>query len=456
MPKPFRVRELYCPSHFGNSYEVAGPAEMRATLAEARFWGFNRYSDWFDTVDLRNPYEKHDGLFDMPEAVWARKFANYSIAASLGFDLGLVVTPNHVFMEQVTPANEAEKVAGRIFGQLVCPSKPGATEMILQNYRRIFQDFKDRDLRLKAISSGAYDYGGCNCPSCRPWIVTFGRLTRRIVEAARDYFPEVKADLWAWWWTDEDHQEFARWADREAPGFFDALAHHLPYDANSYRKRPVPAGCKERAFVHIGYGEIRGNDVYGHYGPTVAPGRLERTVAFLAREQADGFLAYSEGVYDDANKAIVAGLGSGQFKTAESVLRAYAARYLGGDTDAWSAWLGQMGRIDAVEPAKARRQFDALASVSKPSWRLRALAEKLAMREADAAVNAAAEWDDVRLAAAVRFWAAKERLWREVWGLGLGRHAFKFDLMSPGWHAEYVKRTGERMEHGRRLTADEA
>ncbi len=35
MKKPLRVRELYCPSHFGNTYEVAGSNEMQALLAEA-------------------------------------------------------------------------------------------------------------------------------------------------------------------------------------------------------------------------------------------------------------------------------------------------------------------------------------------------------------------------------------------------------------------------------------
>ncbi len=78
-----RVRELYCPSHFGNSYQVAGPQEMRAILSEARYWGFNRYSDWFDTIDLLNPYDKRDGHFDMPEAVWAQKLSHYATAAKL-------------------------------------------------------------------------------------------------------------------------------------------------------------------------------------------------------------------------------------------------------------------------------------------------------------------------------------------------------------------------------------
>ncbi len=73
--RPLRTRELYAPSHFGNTYEATLPGEMTGLLAEAKFWGFNRFCDWFDTIDLYNVYEKRHNLFNMPEAMWARKFA---------------------------------------------------------------------------------------------------------------------------------------------------------------------------------------------------------------------------------------------------------------------------------------------------------------------------------------------------------------------------------------------
>jgi hypothetical protein len=456
MKTALRVRELYCPAHFGNSYEVAGRNEMHAILSEAKHWGFNRYSDWFDTVDIRNPYAKHDGLFDLPEALWAQKFNNFATAASLGLELGLVVTPNHVFMDQVTPENEAMKLPGRIFGQLVCPSKPGVVDLILENYRRLFADFAARRLTLASISAGAYDYGGCDCPDCRPWIATFGCLTQRIVTLAREFFPRAAAELWGWWWSDDDHRDFTAWADREAPGFFTALAYHLPYGVTAYQKRPIPAGCKARAFVHIGYGETRGIDVYGHYGPAVAPRRLEQTAAFLDQEEADGFLAYSEGDCDDINKAIIAGLTSAQYGSADTVLRAYTARHFGGDEGAWSTWLSSMGDVQKVDPARTRKEFDQLAATAKPGWRLAALGEKLTMIEADAAVRAQPEWNDAKLRAARAFWDAKERLWRGVWKLGLGRHAFKFDWLAPDWHKEYTQRAGQRPAVGAAFAAKEA
>ena len=203
-----KVRELYGPAHFGNTYECVLPNEMSELLREAKFGGFNRYTDWFDTIDLYNIYEKKHNKFNMPEAIWAQKFSNYQIASKLGLGIGLVVTPNHVFSDQVTTSNEAVK-GDHIFGQLVCPSHPGVTEMILENYRKLFQDFARRGLRLESISGGAYDYGGCACENCTPWIVTFGRLFKQIAELAKEFFGTISVDLWGWWWTDEDHVLFS-------------------------------------------------------------------------------------------------------------------------------------------------------------------------------------------------------------------------------------------------------
>lgn len=66
----FAVREVYCPGHFGNSYEVLGDVEMREVLGEAVGWGFNRYGDWFDMDDCKDPFwavqEKlHRGLWGL-------------------------------------------------------------------------------------------------------------------------------------------------------------------------------------------------------------------------------------------------------------------------------------------------------------------------------------------------------------------------------------------------------
>ena len=71
----FPSRCLYAPGHFGNSYEVLGAREIREVLAEAQHWGFNRYGDWFDTVDCADPFS--DPHYNMGRALWDRKKANF-------------------------------------------------------------------------------------------------------------------------------------------------------------------------------------------------------------------------------------------------------------------------------------------------------------------------------------------------------------------------------------------
>ncbi len=438
MRTPLRIRELYCPSHFGNTYEVAGPNEIRDLLAESKFWGYNRFTDWFDTIDLYDLYHKNHQLYNMPEAVWEQKFQNYRAASSLGYELALLITPNHVFSNQVTVENEAVK-GPRIFGQLLCPSRNDSVEIILDNYRNLFRDFSRRDLSLFAISACPYDYGGCACEACQPWIVSFGKLTVKILEVAREFFPEIKVELIGWWWTSEEQAKFNDWEKDHASGFFSAMNHHILYGETSFAPRPVPATCAERAFINIGYGEKKGIDLYGHFGPTIAAQRLERTMVFLHEYGADGFLAYSEGACDEINKAIAGGLASAQYQTAAEVLEAYAQRYLGGDNNGWRDWLWQMGDITNVDLAKARTDFDQLASTSRHTWRLQALEEKLKMCEANAVVERQVEWTPDRIAAAEKFWASKENLWRGIWKMGLGRHSIflKYEGYSPEWDKEF-------------------
>jgi hypothetical protein len=440
-PQPLRIRELYAPSHFGNTYEATLPREMSALLAEARFWGFNRFSDWFDTIDLYNVYARRHRLFNMPEAVWARKFANFECAARQGLGLGLLVTPNHVFADQVTPANEAQKNE-RMFGQLVCPAQPGATAMILDNYRRLFEDFTARGLRLESLAGAPYDYGGCDCDACRPWIVAFGRLFADIVGVGREYFPALQATLCGWWWSDEEHVALARWAAEAAPDTFQALASHIPYGAVRYAERPVPANCASMAFMHIAYGERSNRDSYNHYGVNLAPRRIEETVRFLAAHGDAGFMAYSEGDHDDVNKALAAGLGSGRFASADAVLRAYAERHFSCDPAGWSELLYAMGDFESLDTVRCRKLFDRLAAQARDSWRLRQIEGRLKMAEADRAVRSRSVWDAQRMADAEAFMAAKETLYRSVWRLGLQRHAFRFESNLPDWHADYARQTG--------------
>lgn len=438
MSNALKVREFYAPAHFGNTFEVAMQPEMMERLTEAKEWGFNRYSDWFDTADILNPYSG-PSRFNLAQAMWQRKFEHYADAARLGFELGLCISPNHVFLDQVTPATAArlDSQDKRIFGQLVCPCKPGVTDMILDFYRRLFHDFADRGLSLKCVFFGAYDYGGCACETCRPWIITFGKLSRRIAALARDVFGPLETAVSGWYFSDDDYRQFAEWADHEAQDFCDAMIFQAPLGITTEGAwfKSMPRHSRARAFIHTPNGEKQNHDIYGHFGPNLAPERMEQTMTTLFQHQCDGLTAYSEGDMDEVNRAIVAGMGSGKFRNADEVLAAYAERHLGGDLSGWAAWLRGMGDIDAVDAKAARRIFDRLAATARPSWRLQALEAKLKMLEADRKVRAAKPGSAECEQAKRDFWHTKACLWRDAWKLGLGREIFKFDVAwaVPDW-----------------------
>jgi len=438
---PLATRTLYAPGHFGNSYECLGEREYRDLLVEWREWGFNEYADWFDTIDCADPFE--DRHHNLGQALWDAKKRNFRVAQSLGYPCILVITPNHVFLDQCLPDVVATK-KDRIFGQLVCPSTEGGRSVILKNYANWFEDLAKAGVQLRAISAAPYDYGGCACEACQPWILTFAKLCKEIHAIAEQFHPGVEMRFIGWWWTDEEHRLFADWANAEAPGWTKSMALHILYGNDRVADVPLPDGCERQAFVHIGYAdEAQPKDVYAHLGPVIAADRLARTVAALEQQGCTGWMAYSEGVYDDVNKAILAGLSTHRFADTDGVLRAYAAKYLdsrAGKPEAWAAWLHQWGRPYAVDTAAADAGYKTLGPVTEsPNWRLEHWRLKLELMKLNAAISAESEWTDSRLAAAEGFWAVRERLLRDVYGVGPQRHILANQFSPVPWRQSWEK-----------------
>ena len=171
--------------------------------------------------------------------------------------------------------------------------------MILKNYDHLFADLAKDGVRLSALCPCPYDFGGCACPKCKPWILTYAALTREIHQIALKYHPNVEVHMIGWWWSPEDHRQIARWVDREAPGWVKSIFLHIPYGATMVSQVGLPRDCRRAAFVHVGYAEQSARrDIYGHLGPVIAADRLQRTVADLQRGGVSGIMAYSEGVFE--------------------------------------------------------------------------------------------------------------------------------------------------------------
>ena len=439
MPEPvFPVRCFYAPGHFGNSYEVMGADEMREMLSEARHWGFTHYADWFDTVDCSDPFAD-TSHHNMGHELWGRKKANFRAAYDMGLACGLTMTPNHVFLDQCQPDTLAVK-GDRIFGQLICPSKPRAREIILRNYQKLLGDLAKAGVRLSMICPGPYDYGGCACEDCAPWIITCAELWRDLLAIAEKHHPGVEMHPIGWWWSAEEHQLFAEWADREMPGQVKSIFLHIPYGNTDVSDVPLPQGCHRRAFVHIGYADQAApKDVYGHLGPVIAPERLPKTIESLKAHGCTGFMAYSEGVYEDVNKALLAGISSGRYATADEVLSAYAQRYFSPDAGReWGEWLKAWSRPYDADASALADQFVGLSAATTPSWRLRQWELKAELLKIHAEIGTEGEWTPERLAAVDRFWSTQEVLQRQVYGLGPIQHILARRFTPLPWYASWA------------------
>jgi len=439
------VCELYAPGHFGNSYEVLGVNEMKCILAEAKFWGFNRYGDWFDTLDCADP-RIADNANALGGALWDRKKLNFRTAQKLGLRCDLVLTPNHVCTNQLRDEWLAVRTP-RIFGQLLCPSKPAARKVILDNHESWFADLARSGVRLSSLSACPYDYGGCACKECTPWILTFARLCRDIHQLALKHHPDIEMHFIGWWWGADEHKQFAEWCDREAPGWAKSMALHIPYDKKGVASVALPKGCQKRAFVHIGYAERHDRkDIYGHFGPVVAPNRLPQTVTNLKDQGVLGVMAYSEGVFEDVNKALLAGLFSGKYPDGPSVLRAYAQRYFASDeaqANAWAQWLTGWGDPFTRDATAAMKELAGLSGQTS-DWRRRQWELKTRMFIAHQAIMSEKTWTLKRLAAVDEFWAAQEDIHRGLWGLAPLRHIFGRKFTPVPWYAEWAKIQAEK------------
>jgi hypothetical protein len=444
MPAPFPIREIYCVNHFGNAYECMTPREMAAYLAELRHWGFNRYADWLTATDVRNPY-RESFLPDLGQTLLDRKKQAFKAAQSRGFALNCVVTPNHVYLDQLRTELSAT-TSDRISGQLLCPSRPDARRVILENAGNWFRDLAESGIRLSTITGSPYDYGGCACDRCSPWLLTFAGLMREVHAIAERYHVGIEPWFSTWWWTNDEYSLLNDWCATQAPGWLKGLAIHVDYDQTSLPDVPVPIGCRKLAFLHVGYSDTRtNNDIYAKHGPVIAPDRIPRTIERIATQGVEGFQAYSEGIYDDCNKALLGALSAGRDGTAADVLARYAGRYFASDPATaarWSAWLCQWGNRAGVDLPASQAEFDSLAGRAAPSWRLEQWRSKLTLETLDRSIGSPtgpSDWTPQKLDRVEQFWREHEHLARDVYRLGPTRGIFAPQFAAPAWYTSWLK-----------------
>jgi hypothetical protein len=311
------VRGMYFATHFHNFYHEAPMDIVARYVEDLALWGYNALIVWFDL--------HHYTGIDDPAAVamLARLNQLLRVAKSVGMDIGTGTMANEGY--STTPAALRATATGRShYGVEICPSTPGGEDLILAICRERWDAFAD--LGLDMIWIWPYDQGGCGCARCQPWGANgMLRMGEKIARLTRSMFPRARI-VYSTWLFDYDHDQ------GEWEGLAKAFAprpdwvHYLMADSHDEfpsfpLQRGVPGNLPLLNFPEI---SMWGAWPWGAYGATPLPERFQKLWNVVADKVAGGF-PYSEGIYEDLNKAVYSQFYWDPHRPARETVREYVA-----------------------------------------------------------------------------------------------------------------------------------
>jgi hypothetical protein len=326
------VRGMYLATHFGNYYEGAPIEDVKRYVEDLSLWGINSYLVWFGI-------DAYDGIDDpKAQAMLARLRALLQTVKDLGLNASLGCVANDGYANSPVELR-ADSTVGHdgyhadmvLFTRLpnlgteLCPSKPGVPELEVKYCEEKFTAFKSIGLDYWFIAP--YDNGGCSCSNCAPWGANgYLRMAELEAHAYRRAFPNGKVILSTWYFdrfvdgewagmTDKFKRQKPDWADYIMTGDYGGKIPRYPLTHGS------PGGLPMLNFPEI---SMYQHFPWGGYGANPLPKYLNSQWDASKTRLSGGF-PYSEGIYEDINKVMVAQLYWSPDKPAEQTLREYIA-----------------------------------------------------------------------------------------------------------------------------------
>jgi len=347
------LRGMYFATHFHNWYHVAPENEITRYVEDMALWGVNAIKTAFPFINLRD--------WEDPETEHAltmtRKFARTARDLGLKFAIGINNTmfsgaPSHT---RAVPLPDPTHRRGNS-GHPVCPSNPEGRDYLLANARRLFEELSGVGLDL--VTFWPYDEGGCACDRCSPWGCNgFLRLSHDFTELAREHFPNIKTVLSTWMFDTPPEGEWEGLTEALKDG--NNWVDYILADAHEdFPRYPLDVGVPGNLPL-VNFPEISmwGNWPWGGVGANPLPARFQRLWDQVKHIVRGGF-PYSEGIYEDMNKAIVAQFYWTPERSARDTLREYIA-YEFGD----KAIEETVALVEALEMAATRSYTKQLVDV---------------------------------------------------------------------------------------------
>ena len=336
-PSPWRgvsvpklpVRGMYLATHFLNYYEDAPIEDVKRYVEDLSLWGINSYLVWFGL-------EAYNGIDDpKAQAMLARLRALLQTVKDLGLNTSLGCVANDGYKNSPVELRADSRVGHNGYtkqtsplcnlGPELCPSKPDVPELELQYCQEKFDAFKSIGLDYWFIAP--YDNGGCTCAKCAPWGINgFLRMAEMEARAYRRAFPNGKVILSLWF--------FDRWIDGEWAGITAKFNQHKPDWVDyvmvddfggTYPQYPLkhgtPGGLPMLNFPEI---SMYAHYPWGGFGANPLPKYLQ-SLWDVTKTKLSGGFPYSEGIYEDVNKVMVAQLYWNPDQPTATTMREYIA-----------------------------------------------------------------------------------------------------------------------------------
>lgn len=316
-------RGVYFANHFHNFYQTAPDEEMNEYIEDLALWGFNNLKMIFPKINMKSRSDS-ESTFHLDRLAKVLRFAKET-----GFFISVSVSTSDTFIDyphefKATPVVDPLGVHGNS-GNILCMSKPEAQEYINEENRYLLGELKERGILLDYVFTWPYDEGGCGCPDCSPWGGNgYIKAAKQAVKIAKEFNPDCKVIVSTWTF------------DTPYQGEWEALSKSLENEkwcdmilADAHNDYPrYPLDCKVPGNLPlISFPEISMWGLYpwGGYGASFFPSRMT-SIWRQTEGKLCGEMLYSEGIFEDINKIIVAGLCE-DFNREPSVTLAQYARY---------------------------------------------------------------------------------------------------------------------------------
>lgn len=302
----YPVRGIYFATHGSNWFETAPECELAEYVEEMALWGFNAIKWWYCLADYDSP-DSPKSLRMVERLRLISRCATkvgMQVTAGIGANEGFNSTPEKLRASWKVENGYFERPIAWFLSQ-ICPAKPGGTELILKNREAMLDLFAD--VNFSEVTLWPYDQGGCTCAECAPWGAKgYLTLAPKVAEVWKRRFPESRVVVSTWEFDKFVHGEFEALAQafNPPPAWVDGIL------AEDHKGRPpefilrhgVPGGLPLIGFPEI---TMWGFEPWGGYGALVNPAGLQ-SMWNQVRDITQGGFPYSEGPFEDVNKAICA------------------------------------------------------------------------------------------------------------------------------------------------------